>query len=886
MNLTHHNAYSIPIKKVVQLLDSDQNKGLSPHEATNRLSKYGENCLPQHVRKTKLQVLLEQLDNPILYILALAAVLTYFFGDLLETITVCIVIIITLLIGFFMELSALRSLELLRSIGQMECRVIRSGKIQKVPTTRVVPGDILMLGIGDVIAADIRLTDTENLEIKEGILTGESIPVSKHVKTLGQKLPTVEQKNMAFKGTIVSRGNGKGIVVATGPTTVLGNIQSLAASTEESGTPLDKKLNQLGRRLIYFTLAFIFPIILMGIWRGIDLIVMVEIGIALAVATIPEGLPVVVTIALARGMLRLSKKQVVIKRMEAVEVLGSITMVASDKTGTLTEDNMLVDTLAIDGNFFRPLHQNQKEWMEQKMNTNALEKLILTSTLCNDITLGTDRPYYDSIDLGLLQFVRQLGKDPERIRKKHPELYKIPFDENRKFMVTVNQMDSTSNAVFVKGAFEKIAPLCSREYREETIVPLKSLDAWRRSMEQMSSNGLRTIAMAYKTGQGTELKKEDLCNNLIFLGLVGFMDPARDDVKQIMDIYEKAGIRVVMMTGDHPKTAQKIAVDIGLLNLDEPQIALMEGNELERLDIKSPQSIKRLLGTKVFARVTPQQKLNLVTFFQKQNNVIGMFGDGVNDVPALIKSDIGIAMGKRGTEAAREAADIILKDDRFAAVALAIRQGRVIFDHIRQFLIYLLSCNLAEIIIVGVAALLNITSPLLPLQILFLNLVTDIFPALALGFGKGEDGVMEKPPRNTEDPIMTALHWKSTILYGLSITISVLGITIFSEYSLQLPPQQINNLAFYTLIIAQLLHVFNMPSRHAPFIHNEVTKNPWIWGAIVLSLGITLATYFIPVMARALSLVRISWSEMGWPLLFGGISLIVSQCLKRIGITC
>ncbi|MFT0714751.1 cation-translocating P-type ATPase [Flagellimonas lutimaris] len=885
MNNIRHKAFSMPVESIISELSSDINNGLNPREVKIHLSKYGENCLPVHARKTKLQILKEQLANPILYILAIAAILTYFFGNWPETLTVGIVITITLLIGFFMELSAIRSLELLRDIGQMECRVLRSGKIQKVPSSKIVPGDILIFGIGDIIAADARLTNTENLEIKEAILTGESIPVSKSTKTLEQNIPISGQKNMVFKGTMVSRGSGKGIVIATGPKTVLGEIQSLGASAQGNSAPLDKKLNQLGRRLIWITLAFVLPITLLGILRGKDLLGMVEIGIALAVATIPEGLPVVVTIALARGMLRLSKKQVVIKEMEAVELLGSITMVATDKTGTLTEDNMMVDTIAIEGKLLQQLNQNNRKLTNDKTNKTAMDKLILTSVLCNDIILETSQSYYDSIDLGLLRFVQKLGKNPKIIREKYPELYKLPFDEDKKIMVTVNQTGPSSSAVFVKGAFEKIVPLCKWQYNNGTIIPLNDIHAWHQFAEQMSGSGLRTIAMAFKSQKGTEVKKENICSDLILIGLVGFMDPARSDVKEIMDIYNKAGVRVVMMTGDHPRTAQKIAVDIGLLRGGEQENDLMEGKELDTIGINSSVNKHRLLNTKVFARVTPKQKLDLVVFFQEQNNVIGMFGDGVNDVPALIQSDIGIAMGKRGTEAAREAADIILKDDRFAAVELAIRQGRVIYGHIRQFLVYLLSCNLAEIIIVGVAALVNLPSPLLPIQILFLNLVTDIFPALALGFGKGEQDVMDRPPRKVKAPIMTTLHWQSTFFYGISITCSVLGVTLFSHYSLHLSAQQINNLAFYTLIIAQLLNVFNMPQRQVSIFKNEVTKNSWVWGAIILCIGITLVIYMIPSTAKTLSLVTISWSEFRWGLVFGGFSLILSQFLKRMGLT-
>ncbi|MER3374676.1 MAG: cation-transporting P-type ATPase [Allomuricauda sp.] len=878
------DAYALPVERVAKVLDSNIDKGLGTRDVKSRLIHYGENCLPVHSRKGKLKILTEQFANPILYILSIAALLTFLFGEWLEALTVCIVIAITILVGFFMELSATRSLEMLRTIGQMECRVVRLGKIQKIATTQIVPGDILIFGIGDVIAADARLISTENLEMKESILTGESTPVEKDIKTLGPNIPMTDQKNMVFKGTAVNRGSAKAIVVATGPETMLGKIQALGESAKETRPPLDKKLNQLGRRLIWIMLAFVLPITLLGILRGKDILFMVETGVALAVATIPEGLPVVVTIALARGMLRLSKKQVVIKKMDAVEILGSLTMVATDKTGTLTEDNMTVNTISFEGGTFQQLDRNAMP-LKGTADKKALEQFVLTSVLCNDMIWGADQTYCDSIDSGLLRFIERLGEDPKDIKERFPELYKLPFNEDLKLMATVNQMDNRSHAVFVKGAFESIAPLCTKKLYQGNIVEFDNPHEWGQTVEQMSGQGLRTIAMAYRQEAGTGFKKDDLLKNLVLIGIIGFIDPAREDVKDIMAIYKKAGVKVVMMTGDHPKTAHKIAEDIGLLDLGESNGALMEGKELDALDMDMAEDKIRLMDTKVFARVTPKQKLGLITSLQEQNNVIGMFGDGVNDVPALIKADIGIAMGKRGTEAAREAADIILKDDRFGAVELAIRQGRVIYGQIRQFLVYLLSCNLAEIIIVGIAALLNLPSPLLPLQILFLNLVTDIFPALALGFSKGEEGVMLKPPRKTEEPILTALHWRSIFLYSVSITCSVLGVTLFANDQLNLDPPQINNLAFYTLIIAQLLNVFNLPKRQTSFLNNEVTRNPWIWGSIFLCACITAMTYVIPAVAKALSLTPLYWGELKWAFIFGFSSLLLTQVFKRTGLT-
>ena len=374
-----------------------------------------------------------------------------------------------------------------------------------------------------------------------------------------------------------------------------------------------------------------------------------------------------------------------------------------------------------------------------------------------------------------------------------------------------------------------------------------------------------------------------MVKQLVFLGIIAFIDPAREDVKATIDIYKKAGIKVIMATGDHPKTAKKIAEDVGLLEQEASSEHVVEGKELQDIINGEATDRMRFLNASVFARVTPEQKLDLVSFHQKNGNIVGMIGDGINDVPALKKADIGIAMGVRGTEAAREVADVILKNDKFTAIELAIRQGRVVFQNIRQFVIYLLSCNLAEILSVGIAALMNLPAPLLPLQILFLNLVTDVFPALALGLGKGVEDIMEQPPRNPKEPIMTRSDWNATIVYGLSISASVLGIVVYANFVMKLNWDIINNMAFYTLVLAQLFNVFNIPKRSVSFIKNEVTKNAWVWAAITLSLLITFAAYLVKPIADALSLLPISFEQLGLTVLFALGSLVMVQLIKQSG---
>jgi len=828
-------------------------------------------------------ILADQLLDPIIYILAVAAVLAFLFSDLLEGFAILVVILISVGIGFFMELQAIRSLEALRKMGQAMTHVIRSGKRIKIRAAEVVPGDIVLLQTGDVIPADARLIEVDALSVKESALTGESVPVHKKTEALKAKTPITDQTNMVFRGTMAVTGSGKAVVTATGKATELGKIQQMDVDAEKERTPLEKKLNQLSKWLIGLTLIFAVLIVFTGYIRGKDLLLMIETGVALAVAAIPEGLPIVATIALAQGMLRLSKRQVIIKKLEAVQTLGATNIICTDKTGTLTEDQIRAHTIILPSISLTNVYDKNAERFDFMKGNEAFDKLIKVGILCNNVSPSDDSLLGDSVEVALLDFARQAGYDPEAIRRENPEKLELPFDAYRKLMATAHQ-NKHGFQVYVKGAFEKIIIDCNAILKDGKVQNFDQKQAWHTKVDDLASQGLRTLAFAYK--ETKELPaKENLTQNLVFLGIIGFIDPAREDVKATIDIYKKAGIKVIMVTGDHPKTAQKIAEEVGLLMDDAPSEKVLQGRDLENIKNADENSTVRLLDASVFARVTPEQKLDLVTFHQKNGNIVGMIGDGINDVPALKKADIGIAMGIRGTEAAREVADVILKNDKFTAIELAIRQGRVVFQNIRQFVIYLLSCNLAEILSVGMAALMNLPSPLLPLQILFMNLVTDVFPALALGLGKGEEDSMQQPPRNPKEPLMTRTDWYATIAYGLSISAAVLGIVIYANFVLKLPSESINNMAFYTLVLAQLFNVFNMPKRSESFFKNEVTKNIWVWSAIALSLAITAAAYLISPVARVLELQTLPLRHLGPILMFAFGSLVLAQLVKRLGIT-
>ncbi|TBW29276.1 cation-transporting P-type ATPase [Gramella sp. KN1008] len=862
--------------KLLQELDSDKDKGLSSDKVRARQAIYGPNLLERKKKKSVLHIFAEQFLDPIIYILAVAMVLAFFFQDWIEGFAVLFVIIMTSLIGFFMELQAVRSIEALQKLAPATCRVLRDSEVQTIESGLLVPGDILILEMGDMVPADARLIETNSLAIKESVLTGESHQIEKIIEVLDESIPLSEQKNMVFSSTVVTRGSAKAIVTATGNATKIGEISKLTHEAIKVRTPLEKKLNKLSRKLIWLTLILAVLTTVSGYIQGKELVLMIKTGIALAVAAIPEGLPIVATIALARGMLRLSKEKVVIKRLESVETLGEVGVICTDKTGTLTENKMLVENIVVHNEHLRNLKvENENLPIAQSLR----DRLIQVAALCNN-SRPDEKKSGDPIEEALLHFAIDQGGELDSLRQEFPRIKEFPFDTEKKRMLTVHNANDEF-LICVKGAMETLLDHSSYLQAGEEIVELHNKDLWLKEGEQMASGGLRTLALAYK------LEKEVPSNpmhDLILLGLIGFQDPPRKDVADAIETYRKAGVKVVMVTGDHPNTARKIGEEIKLVGSDSNPDDIVFGKEFTNLKELTPQAEKKFLKARIFARMIPEQKLDLVELYQNNNLVVGMLGDGVNDTPALKKADIGIAMGIRGTEAAKEVADVILMDDKFTSTELAIRQGRNIFENIRHFVVFLLSCNLAEIIAVALASLSSLPLPLTPLQILFLNLVTDVFPALALGMGKGSEKVMQKPPRLSDEPIITRALWRAIVIYSLSITLVVIGITWYAYYLKSYDMVIVNNMAFYTLILGQLLNVFNLPSVKSSFIFNEVTRNKWVWGAIVLSILIVVIAYWIPFLNTMLSLKALNIQQLLTVVVFGSISVPLSQLIKRLGI--
>ncbi|QYA26749.1 cation-transporting P-type ATPase [Gramella sp. MT6] len=875
------DAHSIPVEKVLELLNSSSEKGLGDNVAANRIKSTGENILTRKKPKSILKIFVDQLLSPIIYILFAAMILAFLFSEVLEGIAILFVILITALIGFFMEWQAIRSIESLQKMVQTLSVVIRDGKEKTMPSRLLVPGDIILIKAGDVVPADARLIEQTRLSLKESMLTGESEPVQKGLDELPVNTRITDRKNMVFNGTIIARGNAKAVVIATGDKTAIGQISSLARETEHKRTPLEKKLNSLTHWLILFTLVLAVLIGLSGFLSSNDPVLMIKTGIALAVAAIPEGLPVVATITLARGMLKLSKKKVVIKKLEAVQTLGETNIICTDKTGTLTEDKMTVKKIIFKGSEVDATEIIDSKKCKDLNEDFGLDRFINVAVLCNSANTKHSNGSADAIDLALVEFAKNAGCNFSAIIKKYPEVHELPFDSNLKLMATVNR-EGDSFISCVKGAPESILKYCDKVLKNGQEEMIEDKNEWYSHADKMAEDGLRVLAFADK--RTNQIPEEDtLLKDLILIGIAGFIDPPRNDIAQAIKTYHDAGIQVKMITGDHPGTSRKIAQEIGLVSREESNSQTILGSDYSKFENIEPNEEELLLKASVFARMLPEQKLHLVRFYQQHRGVVGMLGDGINDAPALQTADIGISMGIRGTEAAREVADVILMDDKFTALKQAIHQGRAIFENIRYFVIFLISCNLAEVISVAAASVINVPLPLLPLQILYLNLITDIFPALALGMGKGSKNIMRMRPRDADEPILTKKHWKATVLYGLSITLVVIGVVIYAHYRLNLSDIKVNNMAFYTLVMAQLFNVFNLPPARESFFINEVTANPWVWLSLLVSIFITSLGYFIPFLRETLSLTSMTLDQLIIIVVFAFASLVISQIFKRLG---
>ncbi len=877
--------WALSADEVIDALDVPVDEGLDEGEVQQRRERYGQNRLRSAKKRSALDILVEQFKSVIVALLAVASVVSFAFGEVVEGVAIGVVILINAAIGFVTELRAVRSMEALQELSQVSSKVRREGQAKEVPAEDIVPGDIVLVDGGDVVTADVRLFEASKLQANESALTGESVPVGKRTEPVEEDTSLAERSSMLFKGTAVTRGSGKGVVVATGMDTELGHISSLVEEAEEEITPLERRLSQLGHRLIWITLGIAALVTISGVVSGRDLFLMIRSGIALAVASVPEGLPIVATVALARGMWRMARRNAVVNQLSAVETLGSTNVILTDKTGTLTENRMTVihlllpsaeDTssqidvsgegLEIEGQF-----SQQDGSVVDPGEHELLRRSIEVGVLCNNASLRKDEADEGPSSIGeptevaLLVTGAKAGIERDALTDEMPEVREEAFDPEVKMMATFHQRrDGDGYLVAVKGALESVIESSTHILTEEGRRELtdEERQTWNQRNHKMAQEGLRVIAVASKT---VDAEDEDPYQGLTFLGLHALLDPPRSDVRDSIKGAQNAGLRVVMITGDQPATARNVAHAVGLV--DDADAEVIHGGDVGDLKDLSAEEREHVMHTPIFARVSPEQKLDLIALHQEDGAIVAMTGDGVNDAPALKKADIGVAMGQRGTQVAREAADMVLKDDRFSTIVAAIQQGRTIFNNIRKFVLYLLSCNVAEIIVVGLASLVNAPLPILPLQILFLNLVTDVFPALALGVGKGDPHIMERPPRDPEERVLMHQHWMGILGYSSVISVAVLGALAISVLWLGMEEAQAVTISFLTLAFAQLWHVFNMRDHDTGVLNNDVTENPWIWGALALCTVLLLLAVYVPGLANLLQ-VNDPGVE-GWVLIIG-----------------
>jgi Ca2+-transporting ATPase len=854
--------HSVSAEEATRRLESGPT-GLDPQDAAARLARYGPNRLTAPRPVSALRILINQFSSLVVALLVVASGVALLLGDMLESIAIGAVLVINASMGFFVELRARRAMDALLAYEVPLARVVRGSHVEQIPSDQLVPGDIIEVEEGLSVPADARLVTSAELRTNEAPLTGESMPVRKSAEaSLPPDTPLADRASMIYAGTSVYVGRASALVVDTGARTEIGRIGTLVAQVEVGKTPLEVRLDELGRRLVWLTLAVAAVVTALGILQGSSLGRMVETGIALAIAAVPEGLPAVATIALAVGLRRMARRQAMVRRLPSVEALGATTVVCTDKTGTLTAGQMTATvvtgaeaTIEVTGSGYQPVGDfvgdhgpvtpAQEPWLARLLQAAALTSRARLDPESNQV-LG------DPTDAALAVLALKAGVEADELLATLPRVDEVPFSSARRWSASIHQ-SGDARVVFVKGAPPNVMERCSRRVVEGQEQPLD--DASRASLlsqnEAMAARGLRVIALA----SGPEGPGDDL----IFLGLVGIVDPPAEGVQETLDTLKRAGIRTVMITGDQRATAETIARDLGTLGDGDRAI---DGQELQRLSDEELTDSERPVG--VFSRVSAEDKLRIVTALQARGDVVAMLGDGVNDAAALKKADVGVAMGLRGTDVAKETADIVLNDDRFLTVGAAVEEGRVIFENIRKFVFYLFSCNLAEVLVLLVASLAALPLPLLPLQILWLNLVTDTFPALALAMEPAEPGVMERPPRDPERAILSAPFLSAIVFYAVLIT----TVTLLAYgWGLQSgDTARAMTIAFMTLALAQLFHLGNARSRGPVLSRRRAFANPWALAALPLVISLQLLSVYWPPLASVLRtspLASADWLVVG-----------------------
>jgi P-type Ca2+ transporter type 2C len=852
--------------------------GLTGEEAALRLARFGPNELKPSIPASALSILIDQVTSVVVLLLAVAAVISWMLGDFIEAAAIAGVLIINTGIGFIIDLRARRAMEALLHFQVPHAAVVRAGHTAIVEARKLVPGDIIELNAGQMVPADARVVATHELRTLEAALTGESLPISKHADAVvSGNTGLAERVTMIYKGTTVAAGTGRAAVTATGAATEIGRIGTLVNSIADEKTPLERRLDALGHRLVWFALGVAALVAGLGAWQGAPLGLVIELGIALAVAAVPEGLPAVATIALAIGLRRMAKRHALVRRLPAVEALGSTTVVCTDKTRTLTSGNMTVvrvwtadvdHALSSDGTA-------SAEPVDVRVR-RALEVGVLASRPSRAGTAAAVGVPSDPVDAAVVGAALRAGVAPEIIEKAHEPVGLVPFSSERKLMAAFYLEDGRVRAN-VKGAPRRLLELSTRVLTSaaDGRVTERLLDAGER--ERLSAvnaafagAGLRVLALA----NGAVASPDELAlGGLTFVGLIGIMDPPAPGVKDTIARLRVAGLRTIMLTGDQRLTGEAIGRELGLMTGD---LQAIEGRTLQTLSGDAlADTIER---TAVFSRVSPEDKLTIVRALQQRGEIVAMLGDGVNDAAALRKADVGVAMGIRGTEVAKEAASIVLQDDRFETIAAAVEEGRVVFDNIRKFVFYLFTCNLAEILVLLVAGLAGMPLPLLPLQLLWLNMVTDTFPALALAIEPGDPDVMQRPPRDPREAMLSRQFLVTVAGYAVLIAGSTLAALIWARRH---APDDMMTMVFMTLALAQIFHLGNARSSGPVLRFATATANPAAIAAVVLSVALQLVAVSVEPIASILRVAPLGLREWTVVLALSITPAVAGQVLKE-----
>jgi len=851
--------HSATAEELLEAVRVGPGQGLDEGEVERLREEHGPNRLRRAERRSWWQVLLEQLKSVVMVLLGGAAVLAFSLGHVTEGVAILAVLVVNALIGFVSELRAVRSMEALAKLDRRTACVRRDGTEREIAAEDVVPGDIVVLHGEDAVPADLRILEAESLRVEEAALTGESVPVSKTPDPVDDDAPLAERSSMLYKGTSIAEGDVVALTVATGMGTEIGRISELAESASSGATPLEATLDRLGRRLAWITIGIAAAIAGAGLLAGRDPRTMIETAIALGVAAIPEGLPIAATLALARGMWRMARRQAIVNRLNAVETLGSTRIILTDKTGTLTENRMTAEKLVADGETF--------ELPAESPEDGRLCRALEVGVLCSNASLGggDDDDAGDPTEVALLEAGRAGGLDRPELLERWPEVREVSFDPDVMMMATFHRdPDGDRLRVAVKGAPSAVLDACTSVAGADGDRPLEDdeRDRWRRCNDELAEQGLRVMAVAERRADDAD---DDPYEELTFLGLAALRDPPREGVREAVQACRRAGVHVMMVTGDQPQTARAIARQVGLVDDDDAQ--LVHGGDLAAPEDLDEAGRRKVRKASIFARVSPEQKLDLVRLLQEEGEIVAMTGDGVNDAPALKQADIGIAMGRRGTEAARQVADMVLRDDALDTIVAAIRQGRVIFTNIRSSIMFMLCTNVAEVLAVALAALVDAPLPLRPLQILYLNVLTDVFPAMALGVGPGGPGVMDEPPREAGESILTKRHWGAIGGWATLIAACVLTALWIALTRLGADETAAVTHSFLALAFGKLMFVLTLRRAGSPPWNNEVVRNPWVWGAIALCTGLLLAAVWFGPLAGVLQTAPPS--PAGWAVILG-----------------